>query len=780
MARTTSDRTDTRELKSTSVTDPATNAAVSTAIIDQFSAVIITTTGASNAQTLQDPTNVTNINRFTVMNNDTSTNAITVNGDSLAAGEQRAYVWDGTAWLKSVTGGAGGGDVTKVGTPVDDQVGVWTGDGTIEGTTGLTYDGSNFQLTGDIGSTGTRITKGWFVDLEVTNAIAGSITGNAATVTTITGLAPDTATTQATQPNITSLGTLTTLTVDDITINGNAISSGGASALTITALAGQSVTVESVTHDGGAVGGVTTLAMTGALSGATTGAFTAASSLTLGTASSAAGGIIFQNATNANTFTMQTGVTSTSYTITWPLAVAGAGEVLTDAAGDGVLSWAAGGGGGLAWGDSITDTTGDGTTWTLGDNFATGNRALKITANVTQNATLRYIELDTTPNVSTTNIGMVINTFRGIGLRMMDAAVAALSGASTGIQVDPNGAWNTSSTVNSVRLTIVNPDNASSGVNTGINLTNAHTAISGVTSAVDNGAGLGIDQNGVDGTALQIRGANNILCATNGMINYTLTNTQSGASVVQKIDLGTSSAAHTGLLVNAFGASSTQKGINVELSSTGLGFAMEIGNASTTNISQKGLFINLLGDNNSRHNALDIEVTGGATNATGSYCARFDNPAVTTTGVFINKLTSGGRDSILVDAASATSSTAFKAIMGSTTIDVMDLQCDGLTSASIARFASNSASTTARNLLEIVNDNTAAVNVIPLFVQQDAVTSTNFKKCIEIAGFTIWISDGTTAEGALTGVAGDIVLNGGTGAGQTAYCDANGTNWTDM
>lgn len=79
---------------------------------------------------------------------------------------------------------SGGGDVTKVGTPVDNQIGVWTGDGTIEGTTGLTYNGSNLQLTGDIGSTGTRITKGWFTDLQVTNPIAGSITGNAATVTT--------------------------------------------------------------------------------------------------------------------------------------------------------------------------------------------------------------------------------------------------------------------------------------------------------------------------------------------------------------------------------------------------------------------------------------------------------------------------------------------------------------------------------------------------------------------------------------------------------------------
>ena len=127
---------------------------------------------------------------------------------------------------------AGGGDVTKVGTPVDNQVGVWTGDGTIEGTTGLTYDGSNFLLTGDIGITGTRITKGWFTDLEVTNAIAGSITGNAATVTTITGLAPDTATTQATQAsittcaNLTTVGTVTTGNVDAVVSDANLTTKG--------------------------------------------------------------------------------------------------------------------------------------------------------------------------------------------------------------------------------------------------------------------------------------------------------------------------------------------------------------------------------------------------------------------------------------------------------------------------------------------------------------------------------------------------------------------------
>lgn len=65
-------------------------------------------------------------------------------------------------------------------------------------------------------------------------------------------------------------------------------------------------------------------------------------------------------------------------------------------------------------------------------------------------------------------------------------------------------------------------------------------------------------------------------------------------------------------------------------------------------------------------------------------------------------------------------------------------------------------------------------------IVQAQLTSTNFKKVLVLAGFTLWISDGTTAEGALTGVEGDICLNGGTGAGQPAYCDSSGTNWSDM
>lgn len=52
---------------------------------------------------------------------------------------------------------SGGGDVSKVGTPVNNQVGVWTGDGTLEGDANITYDGSELNIgSGDISVDATR------------------------------------------------------------------------------------------------------------------------------------------------------------------------------------------------------------------------------------------------------------------------------------------------------------------------------------------------------------------------------------------------------------------------------------------------------------------------------------------------------------------------------------------------------------------------------------------------------------------------------------------------
>jgi hypothetical protein len=53
--------------------------------------------------------------------------------------------YDRTAFL--ISAGSSGGDVVKVGTPVNNQIGIWTGDGTLEGDADLIYTGSEIQFS---------------------------------------------------------------------------------------------------------------------------------------------------------------------------------------------------------------------------------------------------------------------------------------------------------------------------------------------------------------------------------------------------------------------------------------------------------------------------------------------------------------------------------------------------------------------------------------------------------------------------------------------------------
>ena len=116
--------------------------------------------------------------------------------------------------------------------------------------------------TTTVNTSGTGYATGTLVaNLEgnVTGDVTGNTSGTAATVTT------------AAQPAITSLGTLTTLSVDNITINGNDISSTAGTDLTITPLSGQQIVLDgTIIVDAGVVTGATSITST-ALVGALTG-----------------------------------------------------------------------------------------------------------------------------------------------------------------------------------------------------------------------------------------------------------------------------------------------------------------------------------------------------------------------------------------------------------------------------------------------------------------------------------------------------------------------------
>jgi hypothetical protein len=83
--------------------------------------------------------------------------------------------------------GSGSGDVSKVGTPVDSQIGVWTGDGTIEGDTALTFDTSTDTLA--VGASG-NIAFGAVVvlaDSAGTTTLQNIDAADATTVSTLEG-----------------------------------------------------------------------------------------------------------------------------------------------------------------------------------------------------------------------------------------------------------------------------------------------------------------------------------------------------------------------------------------------------------------------------------------------------------------------------------------------------------------------------------------------------------------------------------------------------------------
>lgn len=102
---------------------------------------------------------------------------------------------------------------------------------------------------------------------------------------------------------------------------------------------------------------------------------------------------------------------------------------------------------------------------------------------------------------------------------------------------------------------------------------------------------------------------------------------------------------------------------------------------------------------------------------------------------------------------------------------------DALTTGLIANFKSNSADATARTLVNIHNDNALAVGAIPLVITQDGPTSTNYFAGIKLNSNTIWVGNGTTPNGNLTGTTGDLCIGGDSGK---AYICTATTTWAAL
>ena len=121
-------------------------------------------------------------------------------------------------------------------------------------TAGGDVNGGNLGLESD-GTLTYNPSTGKVTATGFVGTLTGNVTGNTSgTAATVTGAA---------QTNITSVGTLTALQVDNININGNAITSTAGTDLTITPVAGQQIVLDgTIVIDAGVVTGATSITST--------------------------------------------------------------------------------------------------------------------------------------------------------------------------------------------------------------------------------------------------------------------------------------------------------------------------------------------------------------------------------------------------------------------------------------------------------------------------------------------------------------------------------------
>lgn len=212
----------------------------------------------------------------------------------------------------------------------------------------------------------------------------------------------------------------------------------------------------------------------------------------------------------------------------------------------------------------------------------------------------------------------------------------------------------------------------------------------------------------------------------------------------------------------------TASGVNA------LGSALTVTTATTT-----GSGVAIVG--NALTTGAGISVTSSATAITTTgRLGYFNHTGVTTTSGTLVEVASAANDETIVFQVTASAANALGVASQVTTATTtgmgLNVIASSLTTGTAARVYSDSADTTARNLLAIVNDNTAATGAIPLFVQQDALVSTNFKLVAQFAGINVYISNQNSPNTALSAPEGSICLNA-SATGQIAYNNDGATSW---
>jgi len=261
------------------------------------------------------------------------------------------------------------------------------------------------------------------------------------------------------------------------------------------------------------------------------------------------------------------------------------------------------------------------------------------------------------------------------------------------------------------------------------------------------------------------------------LLNVTASGYTTGytGNVVQITGCGTTGASNTlavigvnttaGSIVSITNASASQTGaelLTVTQSGTTTGFTGNVASITSSSTTGAGSGLKITMVNTTAGNGLSIvsnALTLGA--ATGILVSH--TTSILGAGTSLVRISSTGVDT------------------GTTTGTLLDLSQTAAAGNVAALITDASANASARTDLKINVTNAAAVATIPLEIQNAAVTGANskFKRIGKFGTVTLYVgidAGGNTGEGQLTGVAGDILFNGG--SNKIEYCDADGTNWT--
>lgn len=237
-----------------------------------------------------------------------------------------------------------------------------------------------------------------------------------------------------------------------------------------------------------------------------------------------------------------------------------------------------------------------------------------------------------------------------------------------------------------------------------------------------------------------------------------------------------------GIILNQGGTTTT---IACDIVSTGLTTGKVIDMSDLSAITTgKAIHVDATGITHTDGILVHIDSAGTVITSTGRLFLS-DHTGVTTTSGILNEFKSAANDETVVFQVNATAALALgkvvnikgAAVTTGTLLDISDNTAH--TTGTAVNIVTNSADTGTRTLLNIKNDHASATGVTPLVITQDAPTSTNFKLMATFGTISLYISDQTSPNTALTAVEGSICLNG-SATGQAFWNTDGSTAWTAL